>query len=179
MPTTFNEGYPHQYESWLTLKNGREVFLRPILETDQPLLVDLFNKLSYNSKRLRFLGYFSALSEDMLFHFTHVDYDSTFALVGIIKEDGKDAIIAVGRYAYDPDEHTTDLAIVVRDDWQHHGLGKSILVKIISIGKRHGIPRFVSLIDPENSIIKKILSEIGYEVKYSLKSGSIIAEILV
>ena len=40
------KGYPAQYESLLKLKDGREVFLRPVLQTDGDLLVALFNKLS-------------------------------------------------------------------------------------------------------------------------------------
>ncbi len=44
--------YPSQYESRITLKGGREVFLRPVLETDAPLLVDLFNKLSPESRNV-------------------------------------------------------------------------------------------------------------------------------
>ena len=179
MPTTVNEGYPRQYEKRLTLKNGKEVFLRPIWETDGPLLVDLFNKLSDHSRYLRFLGLLSALSEEMLFHFTHVNYNSAFALVAVIEEDGKDAIIAVGRYAYDLNEHVTDFAVAVRDDWQHYGLGKSLLEKTIAVGKEHGISRFVAVLDSRNSIIKQILSELGYDVKYSTQKGVDKVEILV
>ena len=50
MKMSFSKGYPAQYESRLTLKNGREVFLRPVLQTDGDLLVDLFNKLSIAQK---------------------------------------------------------------------------------------------------------------------------------
>ncbi|MBN2570236.1 MAG: GNAT family N-acetyltransferase [Deltaproteobacteria bacterium] len=179
MPTTLHEGYPSQYESKLTLKNGGEVFLRPIRDTDGPLLVELFNMLSSQSVYFRFLRPLHALSEDMLYHFTNVNYDSAFALVAVIEEDGEDAIIAVGRYAFDPRENVTDFSVAVRDDWQHLGLGKLLLKKIITIGKEHGIPRFVSMIHSENDAIKKTLRNLGYEVKYSLRSGSIFVELLV
>jgi GNAT superfamily N-acetyltransferase len=179
MPTTFTEGYLPHYESWLTLKNGREVFLRPILQTDGHLIVDLFNKISPQSRYLRFLRHLHTLPEDMIYHFTHINYDSEFAIVGVIKEDGKDAIIAVGRYAHDQHEDLTDLAVAVRDDWQHFGLGKSLLAKIIAIGKEHGIYRFESMMDPQNNIIRQTLLELGYEVKYSLRSGFFQVEIVV
>jgi acetyltransferase len=178
VPTTF-KGYPAHYESRLTLKNGREVFLRPILPTDGHLLVDLFNQISPRSRYLRFLGRLPALPNEMLYHFTHLNYESEFALVGVIKEDGKDAIIAVGRYAHDPQEDLTDLAVAVRDDWQHGGLGKALLAKTIAIGKAHGICRFESMMDPQNTIIKQILFELGYEVKYRLRSGFLQVEIVV
>jgi acetyltransferase len=179
MLSTFNEGYPTQYESRFTLKNGSEVFLRPILQTDEPLLVDLLNKLSSNSLYLRFLRPIKAIPEDMLFQFTHINYSSNFTLVAMIQEDGKDSIIAVARYGYDPEENITDFAIVVRDDWQHYGLGKLLLIKIFAIGKEHGISRFVSIIDSTNSIMKHILRNLGYTVKYFYRKGPTQVEVFV
>ncbi len=176
---TSTGNYPTQYESWLTLKNGREIFLRPIMQTDVALIVDLFERLSAQSVYLRFLRPLHALPKDMLYRFTHINYNSEFALAGIIKEDGKDAIIAVARYAYTPHDNLTDLAVAVRDDWQHVGLGKSLLKKIVEIGKEHGICRFGGMIDPQNKIIIQILSELGYKVKCSLRSGFFQVEILV
>lgn len=179
MPNTSNKSYPSQYESWLTLKNARKVFLRPILQTDGPHLIDLFNKLSPQSIYFRFLRPLRTLPEDLLHQFTHINYISEFALVATIKENRRNTIIAVGRYAYDPQDNTTDIAVIVRDDWQHLGLGKSLLVKIITIGKAHGISRFVSMISPQNDIIKQILWSLDYEIRYSPRSGYDQVEILV
>jgi len=127
MPTTLDEGYPSQYESQLTLKNGSKVFLRPILSTDAPLLVELFNMLSPQSVYFRFLRPLHVLHEGLLDRLTNINYDSAFALVAVVKEDGKNVIIAVGRYAFNPQDNITDIAVAVRDDWQHLGLGKSLL----------------------------------------------------
>jgi len=41
--------YPQEHEGWLTLKDKRKIFIRPVLPTDGPLLVDLFKKLSPQS----------------------------------------------------------------------------------------------------------------------------------
>jgi acetyltransferase len=176
---TSTQDYPTQYESRLTLKNGQEIFLRPIMQTDEPLVIDLFNRLSTHSVYLRFLRHLQALPKDMLYQFTHLNYNSDFALAGIIQEDDKDAIIAVARYAYTPHDKLTELAIAVRDDWQHFGLGKPLLQKIVEIGKEHGIYRFEGMLDPQNKIIMRILVELGYQVTYSLKSGFYQVEILV
>jgi len=179
MSPTFNEGYPTQYESRVTLKNGRSVFLRPVLQTDEDLILDLFNKLDLDSIYLRFLTYLNALPEDLLFQLTHIDYKNQFALAAVIQENGKDSIIAVARYGHDPKDNVMDFAVVVRDDWQQCGLGKSLLLKIFAIGKEHGISRFVSIIDPTNHIIKRILRELGYTVKYFYINGSTQVEVLI
>ncbi|MEE9911802.1 MAG: GNAT family N-acetyltransferase [Deltaproteobacteria bacterium] len=174
-----NTSYPAQYESRLTLKDGRTVFLRPILQTDESLLVNLLNKLSPDAIYLRFLRPVSSLPEEMLHHLTHINYTTNFALVAVIEEEGRDALVAVARYGYDRDERSTDFAIVVRDDWQHHGLGKLLLKKIFAIGREHGISRFVSVIDSTNQIMKQILRELDFTVKYSYKGGAIQVEIFV
>lgn len=179
MLPTFNEDYPAQYETRLTLENGRAVFLRPILQTDENLLVDLVNKLSLDSIYLRFLTYLNGLPEDLLFQLTHINYNNEFAIVAVIHEDGKDSIIAVARYGYDPNENVTDFAVVVRDDWQRCGLGKSLLLQIFAIGKAHGISRFVSIIDPTNHIIKQLLRKIGRRMKYSYRNGSTRVEVFI
>jgi RimJ/RimL family protein N-acetyltransferase len=169
--------YPAQYESKLILKNGREIFIRPIRETDEQLIVDFFKKLSARSVTLRFLRHLDAIPQDMLYQFTHLNYSSEFALAGVITENGRDAIIAIARYAHTP--HLPELAIAVRDDWQHLGLGKSLMKQVVEAGKANGIYRFGGMIDPRNKIIMKILLDLGYKVEYSLRSGVFEVEILV
>jgi len=179
MPTSITADYSSQYEHRLMLKDGQEVFLRPILPTDGPLLVELFNKMSPQSRYWRFLRPIKALSGNLLYQFTHLNYNRDFALAGIIQEAGKEAIIAVGRYAQVPQKEVAELAVAVRDDWQHLGLGKALLATIIAIAKAHGIYRFESIMDPENMIIRQILLAFGYKVTYRVERGFLEVEIVV
>lgn len=164
MLSTFLEDDYSQYVSTFITKNGKDVISRPVLQTDGPFLVDLFNKLSPQSIYLRFLTRLRFLPEGMLYRFTHVDYRHEFALAGVVKENGKDAVIGVCRYSCDPQMDFPELAIAVRDDWQHIGVGKILLVKIIAIAKEHGISRLSAEIDPQSKILPKMLSDLGYEV---------------
>lgn len=165
------EGYPSRYEGLITLKDGRTVLTRPVMASDGPLLAGLFEKLSPRSRHQRFLVTLKSLSEDTLYNFTHVDYESRFALVAVIEENGKDSIIAVARYAYDPVEDTTDLAVAVRDDWQQLGLGKQLLERIIQAGKEQGMSRFSAVADPHNLVIRHILAALDCEVKFISGGG--------
>lgn len=179
MSSTMHQGYPPQYEARMALKNGKTVLVRPVLQTDEPLIVDLLNKLSSDSMYLRFLRPVKTLPKELLFHLTHLDYQNNFALTAVIQEDEKDAIIAVARYGYDPQEHLTDFAIVVRDDWQHCGLGKQMLSRIFAIGRGKGISRFVSIVDSTNHAMKRILRELDYPVNYSYEKGFTQVEVLM
>lgn len=176
---TFIENYPAQYENIFTLKDGRVIFLRPIKPSDKHLVIDLFTKLSSDSVYLRFLRPLDSLSENLLYHLTNVNYMTEFALVGIIKEDGKDTIIAIARYAYSPEDDNTELAVTVRDDWQRCGVGRSLLEKTVEIGKEHGIFRYMAIIAPHNKIIMNTLIGLGYRINNSIKNGFFYVEILV
>lgn len=172
-------GPPARYEERLRLKDGREVFLRPLLEEDRELIVDLFNRISPQSVYQRFLTDLHALPENLLHHLTHLDHLREFALVGVSHEEGREAIVAVGRYSLDPEEQLADLALAVRDDWQNLGLGKALLQRTVAIAREHGITRFGSMMDPRNTVMGKTLKDLGYEVRYSLRSGFYHVEISV
>jgi len=47
------------------------------------------------------------------------------------------------------------------------------------LGLKHGIRRFWSLIDVRNENMRRMLMELGYDVRYSLRDGLFHTEILV
>lgn len=167
------------HEGRIGLKGGREVFLRPIRETDGDLIVALFNRFSPETVHFRFLARLSTLPEGMVHHFTHLDPGKEFALAALAEEDRSEVLISVARYAFDPRENLADLAIAVRDDWQNLGLGKALLSRLVAIAKGRGITRFRSMMDPLNRAMGKTLRDLGYQVSYSAKSGFYEVEILV
>jgi acetyltransferase len=153
--------YPRKYEGWTTIRDGSEVFLRPIKPTDGPLLVEGFRKLSPRSIYLRFLSPLRHLPEKWVHQFTHVDYRNDFALVATIHERGLESIIAVGRYAHNPSTGRAEVAIVVRDDWQRRGLGKAILLKLMEIARENKVTRFEAFVDRDNVIVMRLISALG------------------
>lgn len=169
---TVPPGYPAEQEQRLLLRDGSELLLRPILPTDEALLVELFERLSPQARYLRFLSHLPALPPQILHHLTHVDYRTEFALTAVAAEAGRDVIVAVGRYALDPEEDQADLAVAVRDDWQHRGVGKLMLARVIAFGKEQGICRFGSMMEAENRAVKNMLATLGYEVHYFFRDGA-------
>ncbi|MEA2060915.1 MAG: GNAT family N-acetyltransferase [Thermodesulfobacteriota bacterium] len=171
MKPAANGQYPGQYESIITLDSGTLVFLRPVKKSDHDLLVHLFNKMSSQSVYHRFLRHLKSLPENMVFQLTHINYSTDFALIAVVGERARDAAIAVGRYGYDSDEDCTELAVSVRDDWQHDGLGILLLSRIVNIANDHGISNFTGLMDTGNRGIQKLLKILGYKVQYFPENG--------
>lgn len=165
-----NGKYPTSYEYWLTLSNGEKIFVRPILPSDKNLVIEFFDRLSPESVYHRFLQQLKSLPKDILYRFTHVNYPSEFALVGLTKEEGKDAIVAIARYAYITRHENTEFAVTVRDDWQHQGIGTALLKKVFDVAKENGITHFIGRTYPDNKFIMKILAGFGIEAKASMKN---------
>jgi acetyltransferase len=160
------ELYPSRYEEWVDLRNGRKVFLRPVRETDGPLLVKLFEEMSSSSVRLRFLSPLHHLPEQLVYRFTHVEYGKDFGLVALINENFG-PIIGVARYAYDLQSEMPEFAVAVRDDWQGNGFGSILFMRVIKVGREHGYSRFVALVDPQNRTMINIFKRSGYDYKIS------------
>jgi len=179
MPRALDKNYPYQYEQHFVLKNGIRLFIRPVLRSDGDLLVDLFNRMSPRSIYLRFLRRLDTLPEDLIRRFTQVDYHGEFALVAMVQKEGEEIIVAVARYGQNPHEDATDLAVAVCDGWQHLGLGRVLLVKIIEIAGENGISRFTGMMDPQNRVIRRMLSDLGYDMTYVFKNGFFQVDIVV
>jgi acetyltransferase len=174
-----NEQCPSQYRSRVILKNGGEVFVRPIRETDGPLILELFRNLSPQSLYRRFLSKIDTIPDKLLYRLTHIDYHKEFGLAAAVFDGDKETLVAVARYAGDRQNDSADLAIAVLDAWQNLGLGKLLLVKITAIAKEKGIKRFTGLMDSENPVIRRPLQKLGYKVRYSVRSGFYEMEIIL
>jgi len=159
------EIYPSRYEMPVNLRDETEVFLRPVKKTDAPLLLELFDKLSPSSVRLRFLSLLHSLPDDLVRQFTHVDYKKSFGLVALSDKENSRPVIGVARYAYDSERELPELAVVVRDDWQGKGLGSILLSRVIDIGRENGFSRFEATINPQNKTIMNIFRHIGVDYK--------------
>lgn len=163
--------YPREYEEWTVLRNGVKVFLRPIKPGDGHFLLDLFDKLSPHSIYLRFLFHLHALPEEWVHRFTHVNYLSDFAIIGLLGEGAGESCIAVARYHYNPLTDRTDLAVTVRDDLQNLGLGSFMLSKLVGIARKNGISRFEGTLDLHNDISMRMLVKLGLKMKTFLRDG--------
>jgi acetyltransferase len=168
-----------RYEERLRLKDGREIFLRPIRENDRDLILDLFNRISPRSVYQRFLTNLHTLPEGLLHRLANPGHPRGLALAGVADEEGREALVGVGRYSMDPDGSHADLALAVRDDWQKLGLGKALIQRTVAAAGEHGVTRFTSMMDPGNTVMESIIIGLGYEVSYSLRSGFYQVEITV
>jgi RimJ/RimL family protein N-acetyltransferase len=130
------------------LDDGLEVLIRPISRDDKRLLADAFERLSPTSRYRRFFSPRQSLSEQDLRYLTEVDHHDHEAIAAVNPENG--AIVGVARYVRSDEPSEAEVAIVVGDPWQGHGVATALLKHLVVRAREEGIEHFIALILSEN-----------------------------
>jgi RimJ/RimL family protein N-acetyltransferase len=145
------------------LRDGRTVVLRPIDPSDAPRLVELHDSLSIEAQYFRFFGPKPHLTPKEAEYLAGVDFHTRFAIVAEIDGDEGKQIVGVGRFDIN-EPRVAEAAVVVRDDYQHVGLGTAILNRMREIGRGAGLETFRADVLAENSRMIELLVSNGLEV---------------
>ncbi len=145
------------------LRDGRTVILRPIDPGDAPRLMRLHEHLSTEAQYFRFFGPKPHLSQAEAEYLAGVDFHKRFAIVAEIPSDDDKELVGVGRFDV-TEPWVAEAAVVVRDDYQHVGLGTAILDRMREIGRGAGLRAFRAEVLAENTRMLDILEANGLEI---------------
>jgi acetyltransferase len=160
--------YPKALEEMLTLSDGQTLLLRPIRPEDEPALQALFNTLSMEEVRLRFLHAMKTLSHKLAARLTQIDYDREMALVlcepPVQKEprQKEPELFGVVRFAADPDNERAEFAILLRRDMTGMGLGPMLMRRLIDYAKNRGIGELFGEVLAENRPMLRLCQAFGF-----------------
>ena len=149
--------------------SGHTVNLRLVKKSDTALLVDMYYRLSPETKRLRFHLYTAKLPEERIWDeaeaLSNLDPERQMAVVAtIVEEDGQEHAVGVARFARATNKDTeAEVAIVIRDDFQRRGLGKHILLCLADRARELGITYFSAWVLADNVRLMKLIK--GMELK--------------
>ena len=156
--------YPEQYESKETTTHGLRIFVRPIKPEDAPLLMELFENLSPDSRYLRFFSPMKSLSRDFLVRFTQIDYDRHIGLVALEGEGDEEKMLGVARVIMGPDRKSGEFSVAVGDKWQGHGVGRRLLERCLDAGRDYGVETVRGYVLAENKQMLNLGRELGFEI---------------
>jgi acetyltransferase len=159
----------HRYPSLLidriTLADGRMVTLRPVLPQDADAEQTFIGALSPQSRRRRFHGAVNALPARTLEAMTAIDYQQQLALVAEAADgDGEARLVADARYVVTAPGQA-DFAIAVADDWQHVGLGRTLLQRLGRQACRQGIGRLQGAVLGSNGPMLALMQRWGASLR--------------
>jgi GNAT superfamily N-acetyltransferase len=161
-------GYPRELERDVE-SGGLRYRVRPIRPDDAPRLVEFHGRLSPRSVYLRFFSAHPTLSDAEVTRFTEVDYDGRLALVATVD----DHLIAVARYDRAPGAPDAEVAFVVDDAYQHHGVGSELLDELADAAFARGVTTFRAETLVENRVMLDVFHHVGFPVTSSIEFGTV------
>jgi RimJ/RimL family protein N-acetyltransferase len=152
-------GYPREWEADVLLADGGVAHLRPIRPSDAGRLIAFYDRVSPESKYLRFFAPYPRLSDRDVKRFTEVDYADRVAFILTLGDE----MIAVGRYDRVEDDHA-EVAFLIEDAHQGRGIAQLLLEHLAQAARERGINRFVAEVLPENRRMARVFADAGYRV---------------
>ncbi len=162
---------PKELRTTYLLNDGTQLNFRPIHPTDEPRMRDLFYKLSEATMYYRFMGHQKRVSRHQIQDFVYIDHRNDVTIVGTLPESYGEDIIAVGSYYLDPKTNLAEVAFVVSDDWQNHGIGTFLLKHLMRIARRNGIRGFTAEVLVENKPMQAVINKSNTKVHSKVGTG--------
>ncbi|WP_207455567.1 bifunctional acetate--CoA ligase family protein/GNAT family N-acetyltransferase [Azospirillum sp. SYSU D00513] len=168
--------YPKMLEERITIKDGREFLVRPILPEDEPLIHDMIGHQTPEDLRLRFFAPMKRLSHKAAARLTQIDYDREMALVAVSpdEETGRTVIHGVVRITADPDNQRAEYAVMVRSDMKGQGLGYTLMGKILDYARSRGIREVFGEVLRENTTMLAMCRALGFVRKENMDEPGVV-----
>ncbi|MFM8449390.1 MAG: GNAT family N-acetyltransferase [Haliscomenobacter sp.] len=156
--------YPgRRYSRTMCLRDGSDVFLRPIRPEDEPAMEEMLQNVSNDSLYMRFFGFIPKMSHEWMVRFTHIDYDREIAIVAEVPgENGKKRFAGVVRLIEDAWRETAEYSILVADFAQGKGLGNLLTDYIFEIARGRHIRKMVASVLPNNKPMIHMFEQRGF-----------------
>jgi GNAT superfamily N-acetyltransferase len=150
--------YPKYLEQTVVLRDGREIFIRPVVPADALHLKEAVDRADPETLYYRFFTARPNLGPRRLAYLTEVDYVWRLALVA----EGSDGPVAIARYEGEPGSTEAEFAAVVDPRWRRLGISQILGDILAEAAAKHGIRTFVALYLPDNLAAIGMLKGLGY-----------------
>jgi GNAT superfamily N-acetyltransferase len=152
----------------VTLADGSVLLVRPIRPGDAPALVALHERLSTDTIYRRYFGARPHLSPAVVERFTRVEEYWRFAFVAL-SETGD--LVGVARYEGAEGSTAAELAMVVDDALQHHGVGRLLWERLVDVARERGMRTIVADVLTGNAPMLRLLRSSGLPLQLSHAEG--------
>jgi len=157
--------YPEELERYETLRDGTQIFFRPVRPTDEPALAEMLYSLSRESVRTRYFTATVTFPHKDVQRLTNIDYQQDLAIVGCVPGPAGENIVAITQYFLDPKTGAAEVALIVQDEWQKRGMGTFLLAYMTQIARQRGVKSFYAKVLPSNKAMLAVFHNSGYAVK--------------
>ncbi|MBF0459874.1 MAG: GNAT family N-acetyltransferase [Magnetococcales bacterium] len=166
-----------QFSSTLHLADGRSVEFRFIQPSDDHIVRKRFHALSPQTVYYRFMAPLKRLSFKQIMDLVYVDQRVAAAIGGFVPGLGRDGLIALAGYHLEPHSNSAEVAFLIHDNWQRHGIGSHMFHTLAGIARRNGITRFTADVLPGNIQMQRVFQRAGLPFRHWLDDGTTCYEI--
>jgi acetyltransferase len=176
--------YPSQYVAPYRMNDGTEVMIRPIRPEDEPLAIKFHETLSERSVYLRYFHMVKLsqrVAHERMARICFIDYDREMALIADYKNPatGKHELIGVGRLSKLHGNNEAEFSMLISDPFQHRGLGKEILQRVLQVGRDENLLRITAQMLMDNQEMQHLCEKAGFTLNRNLSEGIVTAEIVL
>lgn len=157
--------YPAHLVREHRLFDGRTVTIRPVRAADAAPEREFFNRLSGESRYLRFYMWVHAPSERLIHFLTDIDYDKHMAFACVARNGDTEEVVGEARYVADPDGRNCDFGIVIADNWHKTGIAGLLMEALIGAARARGLKSMEGLVLGSNREMLRFARALGFEVK--------------
>jgi acetyltransferase len=155
--------YPKQWERRVTLRDGREVFIRPVRPEDEALFFAFVEHVSAEDLRLRFFAPIREFTHAFMARLVQIDYARAIAFVALDAATGD--MMGVVRLHADANHETGEYAILLRSDLKGLGLGWELMQLMLEWARAEGLRTVEGQVLRENHTMLDMAGKLGFSVR--------------
>jgi GNAT superfamily N-acetyltransferase len=153
---------------------GLDAYVRPWDDRDRVRLERMFTRLSRQTVIQRFFTLTQTLNEPFLRGLADVDHDHHEALVVPIGDE----IIALASYHLDQTDPTrADIAVLIEDAWQQHGLGRLLVGRLSRLAAERGVAVFHADVLFQNTAARGLIRRMDRQARATVDGTSLSYEL--
>lgn len=149
-----------EWAAELTTRSGVRLNVRPASPEDEPTLGEFFAHVTPDDIRFRFLSPMRTVGREQLRELLEVDHTRTENFLAFDASGRK--LLATAMLAADPSLEKAEVAIAVRADMKHHGIGWTLLQYLADYARARGIKAIESIEARDNREAIALEKEMGF-----------------
>lgn len=144
----------------LTTRTGFRFHVRPACPADAETLAEFFTHVTRDDLRFRFLTGLEQVGHDRIVDLVTVDHTLTENFLAF--DEGSTMMIATAMLACDSALDRGEVAICIRKDFKHRGIGWELLAHIARFAEAKGVKTLEAIEARENHAAIELEREMGF-----------------
>jgi RimJ/RimL family protein N-acetyltransferase len=131
----------------------------------------LFYRFSDTAVYYRYFSPIKTMPHAKMQEYVNVDFGRCLSIVGLVKDIGEGRIIAEGRFVRELQRPYAEVAFVVDESFQGHGIATFMLRMLIRLAKERGLKGFTAEVLSSNKSMLKVFEKCGLPVEARVVEG--------